>query len=207
MMFAAAIYNQRWIIQRLGYLTPAQDSPAAPCTRSRRMNTLGEAYTSPGVLEVPNMKVFIQNKAGSFVKNFYDEKTLKFTGTARVSRAYPLPYGFILNTTGDDGLNVDCFVLTKTSLHTGQIVECDPVGLMEQIEDGKADHNVLAVLRGEEERLDSVTKQKLIEFVSHVFDHVAGKTILAGDFRGRGSAMDYIRQHEDPGSTAAGATA
>ena len=171
------------------------------------MNTLGEVYKSSGVLEVPSMKVFIQNEAGSFDKNFYDEKTLTFTGTARVSRAYPLPYGFILNTTGDDGLNVDCFVLTKTSLHTGQIVECDPVGLMEQIEDGKEDHNVLAVVRGEEERLDSMTKQKLIEFVSHVFDHVAGKTILAGDFRGRGSAMDYIRRHEDPGSTAAGATA
>jgi inorganic pyrophosphatase len=74
------------------------------------------------------MKVFIQNEAGSFVKNFHDEKGLKFTGTARVSRAYPLPYGFILNTTADDGLNVDCFVLTKTSLHTGQIVDCDPDG-------------------------------------------------------------------------------
>jgi inorganic pyrophosphatase len=70
------------------------------------------------------MKVFIQNEADSFVKNFHDEKTLGFMGAARVSRAYPLPYGFILNTTGDDGLNVDCFVLTKSSLRTGQIVEC-----------------------------------------------------------------------------------
>ena len=171
------------------------------------MNTLGEAYKSSGILEVPSMKAFIQNEAGSFVKNFYDEKTLKFTGTARVSRAYPLPYGFILNTTGDDGLNVDCFVLTKTALQTGQIVECDPVCLMEQIEDGKEDHNVLAVIRGEEERLDSKTKQELIEFVSHVFDHVAGKTVLAGNFRGTESAIDYIRQHEAPGSAAAGATA
>jgi inorganic pyrophosphatase len=171
------------------------------------MNTLGEAYKSSGVLEAPSMKVFIQNEAGSFVKNFYDEKTLTFTGTARVSRAYPLPYGFILNTTSDDGLNVDCFVLTKTSLHTGQIVECDPAGLMEQLEDGKEDHNVLAVIRGEEERLDSKTKQELVEFVSHVFDHVAGKTVLAGNFRGRESAIDYIRQHKDPGRTAAGATA
>jgi inorganic pyrophosphatase len=170
------------------------------------MNTLAEVYKSSGVLGVPSMRVFIQNEAGSFVKNFYDEKTLTFTGTARVSRAYPLPYGFILNTTSDDGLNVDCFVLTKTSLHTGQIVECDPVGLMEQIEDGIEDHNVLAVLQGEEERLDSKTKQELIEFVSHVFDHLAGKTVLAGNFRDRESAIDYIRQHKDPGRTAAGAT-
>jgi hypothetical protein len=34
------------------------------------MNTLAEAYKSFGVLEVPNMTVFIQNEAGSFVKNF-----------------------------------------------------------------------------------------------------------------------------------------
>ena len=171
------------------------------------MNTLGEVYGSSGVLEVPVMKVFIQNEAGSFVKNFHDEKTLTFRGTARVSRAYPLPYAFILNTTGDDGLNLDCFVLTKTSLHTGQIVECDPVGLMEQIEDGKEDHNVLAVLRDEEERLDGKTKQELVDFVSHVFDHVAGKTVLAGNFHGRESAIDYIRQHDDRGGTVAGATA
>ena len=159
------------------------------------------------VPEVPSMKVFIQNEAGSFDKNIYDEKTLTFTGTARVSRAYPLPYGFIFNTTGDDGLNVDCFVLTKTSLDAGQIVECDAVGLMEQLEDGKEDHNVLAVIRGEEERLDNKTKQKLIEFVSHVFDHVAGKTVLVGNFRGRESAIDYIRRHKDPGRSAVGATA
>ena len=91
---------------------------------------------------------------------------------------------------------MDCFVLTKTSLRTGQIVECEPVGLMEQIEDGKEDHNVLAVIRGEDERIDSKTEQELVEFVSHVFDHVAGKTILAGNFRGRESALDYIRQHQ-----------
>jgi inorganic pyrophosphatase len=155
------------------------------------------------VLEIAHLKVFIQNEADSFVKNIHDEKTLRFRRAVSVSRAYPLPYGFILDTTGDDGLNVDCFVLTKTSLRTGQIVECDPVDLMEQIEDGKADHNVIAVIQGEEEGLDSGTKKELIEFVSHVFDHIAGKRILVGDFRGKESAIDYIKQHEGRGRTAA----
>jgi len=78
---------------------------------------------------------------------------------------------------------------------------------MEQIEDGKEDRNVLAIIRNEEEQLDDKTKQMLIEFLSHVFDHVAGKTVLAGGFRSRESAIDYVVQHEDSGSTATGATA
>jgi len=141
------------------------------------------------------MKVFIQNEAGSFIKNSHDEKTLRFTGSARVSRAYPFPYGFILDTTADDCLNVDCFVLTKTLLRTGQIVDCEPVGLMEQIEDDKEDHNVLAVIQGEDARLDSVTKQILIEFVSHVFEHVAGKTMQVGNFCSREFAIEYVTRH------------
>jgi hypothetical protein len=52
------------------------------------------------------------------------------------------------------------------------------------------DHNLLAVLRGEEEPLDSKRKQELLAFVSHVFDHIAGKTGLVGNFRGRESAVD-----------------
>jgi len=32
------------------------------------MNKLDEAYKSSGVFEVPRVKVFIQNEAGSFVK-------------------------------------------------------------------------------------------------------------------------------------------
>jgi len=143
------------------------------------------------------INVFIQNEAGSFVKNIHDEKALKLTGSTLVSRAYPLPYGFVLDTTADDGLNVDCFVLTKTSLHTGQIVECEPVGLMEQIEDGKVDHNVLAIIGGEEEQLDSRTMRVLTEFVSHVFDHIGDKTVTTGEFRTKASAVNYIKQHED----------
>jgi inorganic pyrophosphatase len=146
------------------------------------------------------MRVFVQNGAGSLVKHSHNEKTLELLGTAQVSRAYPFPYGFVLDTTADDGLNVDCFVLTRSRLRTGQIVECDPIGLMEQIEDGKEDHNVLAVIRGEEARLDGPTKQLLIEFVSHVFDHVADKAIRVGSFRGGTAALDYISRHADAAS-------
>jgi inorganic pyrophosphatase len=146
---------------------------------------------------MPRMKVFIQNEAGSFVKRSHDEKTLILLGEQRVSRAYPFPYGFILDTTAEDGDNVDCFVLTQEKLRTGQIVECEPIGLMEQIEDGEIDHNILAALGGKNLDLNTEVKEALIEFVSHVFDHVPGKQIQAGEFRDGDAAIQHIRWYRD----------
>src|SRR3989344_2934219 len=95
------------------------------------------------------MKVFIENEEGSNQKNLYNESTLEYRKTVEVSRKYPYPYGFILETTSGDGDNLDCFILTKQELKTGSIVEVEPIGLMEQFEDGKEDHNVLATLKNE----------------------------------------------------------
>ena len=80
------------------------------------------------------MKVFIENEAGSDQKNLYNEKTLEYKKTVTVSRKYPYPYGFILDTTSGDGDNLDCFIITERKVKTGQIIECEPIGLMEQIE-------------------------------------------------------------------------
>src|SRR3989344_4253782 len=126
---------------------------------------------------IRTMKVFIENEAGTNQKNLYNEKTLEYKKTVTVSRKYPFPYGFILKTTSGDGDNLDCFIVTDKELKTGQIVECEPIGIMEQIEDGKEDHNVLARLNGEEATVGPEIKEKLTEFVSHVFDHRIGKVV------------------------------
>lgn len=144
------------------------------------------------------MKAFIQNEAGSRTKNSHNEKTLGWLGASQVSRPYPFPYGFILHTTAEDGDNVDCFVLTGTRLTTGQMMECEVVGLMEQIEDGQTDHNILLVPPGENRSLDEHARQLLTEFVSHVFDHLPGKQIAAGKFLGREAALAYISRRKDP---------
>ena len=134
------------------------------------------------------------------MKHLHDEKTLQLKGTTQVSRPYPFPYGFILNTTAADGLNVDCFVLTCKALQTGQVVECEAIGLMEQIEDGKPDHNVLAVFLGEVAAPTRTMIETLTEFVSHVFDHVPSKSIQVGEFRGREAALSHIARHQNKGA-------
>ncbi len=143
------------------------------------------------------MKIFIQNEAGSFVKHYHNEKTLELLGATQVTCAYPFPYGFVLGTTADDGLSVDCFVLTRKHLKTGQILECAPIGLMEQFEDGKEDHNVLAVLQEDVFDISEETKRTLIDFVTHVFDHVPGKSIEVGEFRNLYAAEEFILRHRD----------
>lgn len=139
-----------------------------------------------------SMKVFIENQAGSDQKNLYNERTLEYKKTITVSRKYPYPYGFILDTTSGDGDSLDCFVLTKQELKTGQVVECEPVGLMEQFENENPDHNVLAVLSGEQIELFIEIKQTLTEFVSHVFDHRPGKVVQVGNFLDKKSALSEI---------------
>ncbi len=143
------------------------------------------------------MKVFVENEAGSFVKHIHDEKTLELKSTTQVSRAYPFPYGFVLDTTGEDGDNVDCFVLTGRELQTRDIVECEPVALMEQVEDGEIDHKVLACMVGEVKDLDETRKQALVEFAHHVFDHIPGKRMEIGRFLDREAALQYVDQHQD----------
>ena len=140
------------------------------------------------------MKVFIENEAGSDQKNLYNEKTLEYRKTVTVSKKYPFPYGFILGTTSGDGDNLDCFIITGQKLETGQTIECEPIGLMEQIEDGKEDHNILARLSSEQVVINEDVRNKLTEFVSHVFDHKVGKVVKVGRFLEKDAAEKYIEQ-------------
>lgn len=152
------------------------------------------------------MKVFIENEAGSDQKNLYNEKTLEYKKTVTISRKYPYPYGFILDTTSGDQDNVDCFIITNKKLKSGEIVECEPIGLMEQIETSwdpekngieEEDNNVLAVLKGEDIKLDNDIKEILRNFILHAFDHLPNKKIKVGNFLGKDNAIRYILECSD----------
>ena len=143
------------------------------------------------------MKVFIQNEAGSFLKNSHDEKTLEWKRVVTVSHPYPFPYGFLIGTTAADGCNVDCYVITTQQLRTGQIVECEPIGLMEQIEDGAPDHNVLARLMHDSAEITAEVQTALTEHVMTVFSHVSGKDMKVGRFLGPEEATAHFSAHRD----------
>lgn len=144
------------------------------------------------------IRVFVQNQAGSTIKHLHNEKTLALLGTRTVAHPYPFPYGFVIGTSAGDGLNVDCFVLTSQSLRTGDIVECEPLGLMEQIEDGVADHNVVARLATEDGwTMTPAIERALTAHVLACFQDVAGKTMRVGRFLDARQADAHLAAHRD----------
>jgi inorganic pyrophosphatase len=140
------------------------------------------------------MRVLIENEAGSSTKNTYDGRTLALMRSTEVSAAYPYPYGFAVGTRSGDGDAVDCFVLTDRPLAAGSVVECEPIALLEQVEDGEIDHKVLAALPGSGSALDEATLAKLRNFIAGVFAHVPGKTMTIGRLLDRQAAEAYLAQ-------------
>ncbi len=143
------------------------------------------------------IKVCIEVEAGSREKNLYNEKTLEYKETRLVSRPYPYPYGFILGTSAAEGDNVDCYLITRDSLKPGAIVECEPIGLLEQDEDGEVDHKVLAALPGQEVEVGEEVLEELRDFIYAVFAHFPEVRVRVGRMLPREAALRHIQACRD----------
>lgn len=143
------------------------------------------------------IKVCIEVDAGSFEKNLYNEKTLEYQETRQVSRPYPYPYGFILGTTAEEGDNVDCYIITHDSLKSGTIVECEPIGLLEQDEDGEVDHKVIAALPGQDVEAGEELLEELRDFIHAVFARYPYMVVRVGHILPREAALNHIQACRD----------
>jgi inorganic pyrophosphatase len=143
------------------------------------------------------IKVFIEAEAGSRNKNRYDKKTLVYKETGEVAQPYPYPYGFILGTRGPDDDSVDCYILTKDALKAGTMVECEPIGLLEQHEGEEIDHKVLATLSGQEIELDSELHKKLSDFIHALFAEFPELNVRVGRILPREAALIHIQNFRD----------
>ena len=139
------------------------------------------------------IKVCIEVEAGSCEKHLYNAKTLEYKGTRRASRPYPYPYGFILGTRAADGDNVDCYLITNESLKAGTIVECEPIGLLEQDEDGEVDHKILAALPGQDTEVGQGLLEELRDFIYAVFAQFPDVSVCVGRMLPREAALHHIQ--------------
>ncbi len=143
------------------------------------------------------INVFIQNEADSNIKNTHNEKTLEFKGSRRILLPYPYPYGFITETSAEDGGNVDCYVITKDSLKSGAILECSPIGLLEQFEGDEIDHKVLATIPGENIEINENLLSVFQDFIYGIFSEFPGKLIRVDRILPLEAALSYIQSCSD----------
>jgi len=143
------------------------------------------------------VQVLIQVEVGSHEKNLYDEKTLEYKVTRRVSQPYPYPYGFIIGTTAEDGDAVDCYIITRDKLKAGKIVECEPIGLLEQNEGDEIDHKILATLPGHHVEITPELLKELQGFIYTIFARFPKVQVRVGPIHPKEAAMQYIQDHRD----------
>jgi inorganic pyrophosphatase len=139
------------------------------------------------------IQVLIQVAACSSEKDVYDERTLEYRETRRTARPYPYPYGFAIGTRAADGDCVDCYIITRDPLKAGTIVECEPVGLLEQDEDGEVDHKVVAALPGQDVALGQELLQELQDFIAALFATFPGVHVRVGPPLPREAALEYLQ--------------
>jgi inorganic pyrophosphatase len=139
------------------------------------------------------IKVCIQVAAGSRDVNVYNEKTLEFQRTVRISQPYPYPYGFILGTTAEDGDNLDCYLLSREKIEPGAIVDCEPIGLLEQREDQELDHKILAAIPGQDVTLTPALLLELQDFIYAVFAAFPEARVRVGPLLPREAAVQHIQ--------------
>jgi len=152
------------------------------------------------------VRIFVETESGSNVRRVYDETTHELLSTRRVVSPYPFPYGFILGTTTEDGSAVDCYVLTAKPIRSGSVVEGEPVGLVEQFEDGEVDHKVLAILPGDAPRIDADLHETLLSFTDALFRPFPSVRVEVGRILGAHEARVFITSHRAAGLGGGGST-
>ena len=117
----------------------------------------------------------------------------KATGALFVDRfvstpmRYPCNYGYIPCTISDDGDPVDVLVITPYALHSGVVVRCRPIGILNMTDEAGRDAKLLAVpidkltpLYSSVETvrdLPDMVSQQITHFFSHYKDLEPGKWV------------------------------
>jgi inorganic pyrophosphatase len=139
------------------------------------------------------IQMMIQVARGSCDQKRFNERTLEYLKVRRVSRPYPYPYGFVIGTSAADGDCVDCYLITSDEVTPGTIVECEPVGLLLQDENGEIDHKILAVLPGQDVALGPGLLRELQEFIYAIFAKNPDMQVRVGPILPREAALNHLR--------------
>lgn len=127
-----------------------------------------------------DIKVLIEIPDGSDVKYELDEETGEICVDRLMPTAmrYPVNYGLIKDTKGEDGDALDALVFLSKAVVPGVVVKCKIIGLLEMEDEAGIDHKVICVpvktkidpICGAWESLSDIPEAKKRE-IRHFFEH------------------------------------
>jgi len=106
---------------------------------------------NPGDHSPEKVNAIIEISKGSRCKYEIDKASglLKLDRIIYSSFHYPVNYGFIPQTLGDDGDPLDILVICSESIQPLCLTEAKVIGNMQMIDSGKADDKIIAVAAGD----------------------------------------------------------
>ena len=126
------------------------------------------------------IKVLIEIPEGSNVKYELDEETGEMTVDRIVPTAmwYPVNYGLVLNTHGEDGDALDALVFLSQPIVPGVVVKCKVLGVLRMEDEEGIDNKLVCVpaktkidpVCGAWESMDDVPEARKIQ-IKHFFEH------------------------------------
>jgi inorganic pyrophosphatase len=139
------------------------------------------------------VKAIVEVEKGSANRAVFDER-LKLIGYREMGTSYPFAYGFILNTSSEDGDGIDCYILTNKHLEVGTIVDCVPIGLLEQFENEEVDCKIISLIEGDDFEFEQEHVQQIKRFILQIFKSYPEIEIKFGEYKDREYAIQYIHQ-------------
>jgi inorganic pyrophosphatase len=102
---------------------------------------------SVGAHPPDQVNAIIEIPKGSRAKYEIDKESglIKLDRVIYASMYYPLNYGFIPQTLGEDHDPLDIVVLTQVTVVPGCLIPCKIIGVMQMIDQGEADDKIIAV--------------------------------------------------------------
>ena len=143
----------------------------------------------------------IEIEKGSNKKYELDKETgmLSLDRILFTATHYPMNYGFIPRTYGDDKDPLDVLVLCSESILPMTLVRCYPIGVMKMEDGGMGDEKIIAIPYGDPTYMGYTDIHELpkhiFEELKHfftIYKHLEGKSTTVNEFGGPIAAVEVI---------------
>lgn len=110
------------------------------------------------------------------IENNREKKTFELDRVEPSIFAKPTSYGFIPQTTDEDGDALDTLILADEPLPTGLVVKAKVIGVLNFVDDGENDHKIVCVPEDDRNTGDSINSlddisDQLKKQIEHHFNH------------------------------------